>query len=25
VPKAAVSVRFNAQALNALKRGWGLS
>ncbi len=25
VPKAAVSLRFNAQALNALKRGWGLS
>ena len=25
VPKASVSVRFNAQALNALKRGWGLS
>jgi acetyl esterase/lipase len=25
VPKASVSVRFNAQALSALKRGWGLS
>jgi acetyl esterase/lipase len=25
VPKASVSLRFNAQALSALKRGWGLS
>ena len=25
VPMASVSVRFNAQALSALKRGWGLS